>query len=406
MADQKYGAEQAFTAARKSVHDEIDRIFDAAMDTFGIPPGTGVFDRRVLCPIDMMLHAVECESGEAMDPSRINSLAERGWFSFYVSDYTGETVTGVPQYVLSRIALFLKLEKRGYKDAELRPFAEYEDAMVADIYTADELAYRDDDLEILLTTYRSQAQSLENSLRVIDDPAWQPDSGSWSVGRDRAEYEKELKLLRPSIARFEAYQDFGIPSAEERRVALAAFRIRWLDEFVRISMIESERQQLEAGYSFFIVFDPRATRNWPIPEEFAPPGAIDWSETLRRPWVAEAEPQIIRFPGLVIEDGEVRLLGSPSPSRYQELWREYDLEGFYRARAELRDETVCFHCFGELPKPANPRKKFCSESCRNAAKQKRFRERRPLRDLEHKRRYYSSLKEIKEHRNDLAPPQT
>jgi hypothetical protein len=366
------------------------------MDTFGVPPLIASFDRRVLYPIDMVPHMLECETGETLDPSRINELAERGWFSLLVSDHTGEAVTGVPQYVLSRIGLFLKLEKRGYRDAELRAFTDYEDAMVEDIYTTDELAYEDDDLVLLLNIYGAQAEILENSIRVIDDPKWQPESGGWRSGGDRATYENELRVLRRSINTLESYTKRGIPPGEERRVAKAAFHVRWWDEFVRISMTEQDRQPLEAGYSFFIMFDRSATQSWPPPEKYVPPGAIDWPATLRRPWVAESDPQIIRLPGLVVEDGDVRLLGSANPTRYQELWREYDLEGMHRARAEALEQTLCLHCFDELPKPVNPRKKFCSESCRNAAKQKRFRERRPMRDLEHKRRYYSSLPEIKE----------
>jgi len=54
-------------------------------------------------------------------------------------------------------------------------------------------------------------------------------------------------------------------------------------------------------------------------------------------------------------------------------------------------QRVCPHCLTPIPDGADHRRRYCDESCRRAAKQKRYRERHPDRVIETQQRYWNSL---------------
>lgn len=367
----------------------LDTLFDVAMEAVGMPPFTSRFDTRVLLPLDMLPDLVERECGETFEVGRAAEVRSAGWFR--VLEHDGGM--GVPLYVASRIGLFLKLEAMGYRHHELREFAEFEDEMVENVYAAAELAYVDDDVELLIGEHELRLLHAENSLRAAREPGWVPDTGPVSSGGDAAVLAEEIESRRRSLQTLRRYRENGLPEAARMRVARAAYHVRQGNELARIMMLEADRVRVAAGFSFFISFEG-GFAPWPSEDGFDPPFPIDWQSTVRRPWFAEEPNRRVFLPGLIIEGDEVRMTSPLPPPKYDELWRLYGLDAFFRERASMLAIRLCLNCLGALDESADPRRRYCSEACRNAAKQRRFRKNNPRRDLEHKRRYYSSLPEL------------
>ena len=94
--------------------------------------------------------AVKGETGELIDVEGLRARAAEGWFQLLkvAGDEQGED--GAPLYVPSRVGLFLKLEREGYGADELRLIAEQEEWAVDNMYTVDDMAYVDDDLDTVI----------------------------------------------------------------------------------------------------------------------------------------------------------------------------------------------------------------------------------------------------------------
>ena len=65
----------------------------------------------------------------------------------------------------SRIGVLLKLERNGYSQSELRMVAEYEDWLVENILTTEDLAYSDDDLETLVLHAKARSDGTDGLVR-------------------------------------------------------------------------------------------------------------------------------------------------------------------------------------------------------------------------------------------------
>jgi predicted nucleic acid-binding Zn ribbon protein len=79
------------------------------------------------------------------------------------------------------------------------------------------------------------------------------------------------------------------------------------------------------------------------------------------------------------------------PAEYGALWKKNDLDGYLDRWTKLKGERRCFNCFGALPEDSHDRRRFCGEKCRNAAKQRRLRERNPEAVERTQKRYWESV---------------
>jgi hypothetical protein len=369
----------------------VDETFEAAKTATGHPPRWGFCDRTKLVPLDSIPYFVYNETGCTLPEDRIDEIAASGWFR--VEEHEGER--GVPMAICLRIGLLLELEEKGYTRSELRDFAEFEDDMIDGVYTTDELEYRDDDVDLLIANTQNQFKVLKNSLRVLEEPSWQPDEGGWTIGPKKPELVSDLKRTRTFLDQLLMIRRKGMGPKTREEIERMAFRVRALDDVIRIGMLTGDHKQVRAGYSFFVVFK-KYFKPINVHDEFEQGHEIDWARTVRRPWFAEGPDRVIRLPGMILEGDQAKLVGPTTPTRYTELFNEYDLGNYFAERARMLEQRVCIHCFAALPTDCNERKKYCGDECRNAAKQKRFRSARPLRALEHQRKYYSTLPEIKE----------
>jgi hypothetical protein len=158
---------------------------------------------------------------------------------------------------------------------------------------------------------------------------------------------------------------------------------------IRLNLVEEDRAQLRQGYSPSVQFSKCSSRPF---QEYTFEG-IRWDSTLRCAIAHDESPTgpIIRIPGFVLRGEHVGTPKTMRPTEYGKLWKEYDLDGYLQAWARLSGGRLCANCLEPLSPSANDKKKFCGEKCRNAAKQRRFREQNPVAAEKAQRTYWGSI---------------
>lgn len=365
-----------------------DRLFELARE-LGVPPlGFAVFDKRVLLPLDQLAEMVTTESTAGADSLAVpvettQRYAEAGLFPLLPRDGVADDL-GFPLYVPSRIKALFALESQGWTMAELHRVAESEEMTIDWILAADDLAYEDDDVALVVRNLEEERRRDEDLLAYIEagprasdpPPRHEPGATAASVAARLASTGRRIELLRSG----------SLSAATLESVARVAYRIRVRDEGIRLFMFEKDRAVLKAGVSPWIAF---CKTSWTPERPFSFEG-ISWASTVRQPAVGEDdEPLPVRLPGVVLRDGEVTLTSVATPHEYGRIWREYALDDYFRERAEARSERVCHHCLKALAPMAKATRLYCSATCRQAAKMQRFRQNSPLKHMAIQERYWT-----------------
>jgi hypothetical protein len=203
--------------------ETVDKMFEAEQQ-FGIPIVFAHFDRRALLSFEQVAREVEQVTGEPLTLEDLTSMGARGWIPILSNANDMTAGIGLPLYTSSRIVLLLKLEHNGFPASELRALAKWEEATIDEVLTADDLAYLDDDLEIVIRYMRDMfllAEEQGKDTITID-------SSGMAVPRDQFERK---------IQRYEQFQVEGIPETHKRLVAKMAFRLRAVNEMVRFELL-------------------------------------------------------------------------------------------------------------------------------------------------------------------------
>jgi hypothetical protein len=213
----------------------LDQWFKGGSE-YGSPIGFGSFDKRVLLSLEQAAWEVSRATGESIPSEALTNMAARGWIPLLSHEDNPEAEPGVPLYVPSRIEFLFALERQGYSADELRVIAESEEQTIDYILTTDELTYTDDDLGIII-------QHMECILRDTEKDGRSSVTVDWSsriVTRER--YERTFCM-------FQRFQHEGIPGRYQDAIVRDAFRIRALNECIRVWLCEQDRAKTRAGYS-------------------------------------------------------------------------------------------------------------------------------------------------------------
>jgi hypothetical protein len=303
-------------------------------------------------------------------------MAGLGWLPLLPGAGDDGTEEGAPLYVPDRVALFLKLQAQGYTTDELRVIADAEEFLIDNILTTGDLAYVEDDLETLLLYTQARLFALEHTTK----------NDSKGVPIDRT---AEVERARREVEFTKCLQANGVPERLTARIPQKAFRVRALNEIQRVILYESDRAQVTAEYSPFVVC---SSGSWSYTEGVKG-GPINWDVTVKSALTygdSSAVPPI-RVPGFLLQGDRVASTRTFRPAEYAQRWRELDLDAYLECWAELRGERRCLNCFSALLSDADDRKRFCNDKCRNAAKQRRHRERNPDSVERAQQRYWQSL---------------
>lgn len=365
-----------------------NQMYDWSMKEWGQPIALAVFDKRTLVPLEQLGEFVQRESGKAVPESVLRTYVDERLIPVLPGAGPDRDQLGFPLYAPSRIGLFVDLQDQGYSLAELKKIAEFEESMIDCVFTVDDLAYEDDDVQLLLAHAQEQVENCSCRLRQLTDPERPLPSDNRAA--DTAEAEERLASARAAIEALNSIVPERLTDARRDKIARAAFQVRMLNEVIRNTSLESDRAKVRAGYSPWVLFQSEST-SWVDGKPIHTFGRIMWDATVRDGFVLdEKDGAGVRLPGLHLVGTRVTLTDGVSPTDYEHRWREYDLEGYFQARAKLLAKRACLHCSRALPDGADQRKRYCNERCRQSAKQKRFRNRHPEKVIAINERYWSS----------------
>ena len=346
--------------------------FDEAVSAMqGLGMQFAIFDRRVMLPLDQLVSSVQAEAGETVTIGDLRTLGNDGLIPL--------TDEGAPLYVPSRVGLLLELAREGYSSSEVRDIAESEEATIDEILTTDELAYIDDDLDLLINTCTEMVEHCSH------------------VSRDELSPEQVEKLnnYEQFLVKLRRYKAMGLPESRKGAIADAAFEQRAKNEMIRVMMLDQDRARIRAGYSPSVCAS--ASRYDALQDS---PGLfeasvmrINWEWTIKSALARydEVSSPRIRVPSFLLEGDRVAPTDTLTPSRYKALWEQHDLDGYLLAWSEISGERCCLNCLSVLDTDGSSARRYCGERCRNAAKQRRFRKRNPAANYENQRKYWTSL---------------
>lgn len=352
----------------------IDRMFDLGQE-HGNAVIFALFDKRVLLPLEQLPHAVEAETAERTTPRDLERMATLGWFPLLTREGSdGER--GAPLYAPSRIGQFLKLAREGYADAELAAFASYEETMIDEVFTTDDLAYIDDDLDAIIAHTAGVLEAKKHGERRHADGTLVDESD-------------EIALAQKYLAFYQRLKGHGIPAQTAQKVARHAFRVRAQNDMIRVMLLKGDRDKVEARYSPWVLSSrSRCTR-----DDGYRAFEINWDWTLRSALAhMDGDPAPpIRVPGFLLRGDQITSLRTLRPRAYEDAWKELDLDEYLQVWATLKGERRCLACLAAIPNDAPERRRYCSERCRNAEKQRRHRVRNPEAVERAQKKYWESI---------------
>jgi len=187
-----------------------------------------------------------------------------------------------------------------------------------------------------------------------------------------------------------------LPEGFQKAWKKILFRLRFVDEVIRLQEAQRMVVQLELGYSPEVKFDGWSQRGAELTLTH-----LNWRSTLvqwRRSRIEGARFPL-RTPDFNLTERGLELLGTPSPAQYESLFTRYRLEDLFRElkrmRSDLWEPTVatgtvaCPQCGTSFVRKV-PSKVYCTDACRTRAKSQRYRDRDPERARLNQARYWSS----------------
>lgn len=324
----------------------------------------GIFDKRVLLPLSQLPECVLGETNEALPSERLDRLVGEGWVPRLRLEDGHEP--GFPLYVASRVGLFLQLERQGYSPSELRAIASHEEEYIDNILVAEDSPYLDDDSETLLNQWRYELAVSEARLEHVLERK-NPPTGYETP----EELNQQIARLRRSIDFLEAHPEESMTAELKKKTARMAHRVRFFNEYMRVMLLNQLRDQVRAGYSPYLHF---RSASW---SSDGPPvfGPVMWELVLDGPWTWEGDVPI-RLPGLLLKGDQVIHTRVLRPAEYEECWKRFDLDRYFRLLARRRGERRCPQCHALLPPGTHELRQYCSPECRANAKMQRYRDRR------------------------------
>jgi len=274
------------------------------------------------------------------------------------------------------MGLFMKLARGGYADAELSAFASYEEMMIDEVFTADDLAYIDDDLDALIVQTGAVLHAKTHCERRRAD-------GSL------VDLSAEVETAEQYLAFLRRLKTNGIPPKTAPKIARHVYRVRAFNDMTRVMLLDGDRTKIEAGYSPWVV---AGRSGWGEDGAYTGTGIL-WEPTVRSALAhMDADPAPpIRVPGFLLNGDRVAPVETMRPRMYEERWKAVDLDGYLQAWARVKGERRCLACLSSLPTDSDGKRRYCSERCRNAEKQRRHRERNPDAVERAQKKYWDSI---------------
>jgi len=236
-------------------------------------------------------------------------------------------------------------------------------------------------------------------VEVFRGKAEYSDAQGNALGRERlAQIQNEQ---RENLAQWELIRDFvdgraeaELPEGFQKTWRKLLFRLRFVDEVIRLQSAQRMVVQLEQGYSPEVEFDGWSQRGAELTLTH-----LNWRSTLlqwRRSRI-EGNRFPLRTPDFNLTEQGLELVGKPSPSEYQALFTCYRLGDLFCELERMGDDlwkpalpigiVTCPQCGTNFVRKVTS-KVYCTASCRARAKSQRYRDRDPERARLNQARYW------------------
>jgi hypothetical protein len=136
--------------------------------------------------------------------------------------------------------------------------------VIDSILAAGDLAYVEDDLETLLLYEQARIDSLEHG--------WREDAQGV-----RIDSTDDLERARREVRYLQDLKAKGVPDRLRERIEKHAFRVRALNDMIRVHLVEMDRAKVTAGYSLCVV---GVGESWSPAEGFKA-GRTMWEPTVK-----------------------------------------------------------------------------------------------------------------------------
>ena len=350
--------------------------------------GIGLFDKGRLVTWREIAEAFVQENVEAPTFEDIIRYATRELIPIHSkTDYPGGV--GFPPYVSSRIKFLSEIENKGWYEEELRDIADYEE------WTIDnhQKPYINNDIDLLIQHAESFSKWWSAYFKFQYD-RWNQDSGSqpdWWEDETK-NFQEQLDENERRISLLKQFRDFGIPTEYQNELRDSAFDIRSSDESACKLAIQGIRSMVSKGFSPYIIFREYIVA---IPidiSDYTPSNSVNWSVTISLVTaLLKNEIPLFRVPGFLLQGEKILSTETILPNEYKELWEEYNFDEYLSELSKIQGNKRCQYCMKKLDSSSDKRRMYCSDQCRNAAKQKRYRERNPDAVIKHTNKYWFNL---------------
>lgn len=295
----------------------------------------------------------------------------------------------------ARLAKELQVTGR-YSDAELQHiFSEWNEFL--EILSVDDFAYDNMDVD----DYESWRWRTREMTRFFADDIVRMDNGFCPVPAEqleahKADARKQYADWLRTRDYFATRSDTDLKPRQHEGWRKALHEIRFSDEMSRLMMAQPFKAQIEQGYSIEVSFRGWETKNF-TETTFR---SIDWRSTLERFKGTRNEGKAfpLRTPDFNLTERGLELLNNPSPEAYKELHERYRLDELFALVAErgaalwecelsATGRGPCAECNAVFERTTS-RRQYCSERCRNRAKNRRWRENDPERARRAQAKHY------------------
>jgi hypothetical protein len=278
-----------------------------------------------------------------------------------------------------------------YSDSELRHFVESWNEKIectVEVIPYDKLG--GDEYIVYCAHVEKEIEDLQRHKKMLEHVGAGCDSSVREFDQQLASWEKTAEWLARC-------RSSDISQDVRQRISRRLFRLRMMNEIVRISDVGTMRGAILQGYSPEVVF----SRYESSLTDFRPI-AVNWHFTLSQVQASRSRGKDfpLRTPEFDLTETGFRLRKPLRPDEYGHLFETYGLDQLQAEIQRLANElwhppsldantSLCPECGIRFPKVSAARR-YCSDRCRSRAKQQRWRDRDPERARQSIARYWST----------------
>jgi hypothetical protein len=370
----------------------LDQWYERSTALDGAPICFGLFDVELCAGLDIGWLAQQVISFGVTE-QELKELVDSGIVRTWI-DPRGNS--GFLLFTPEQVKTLKSLQKLGrYSVEELRHTMSSWDA---DIECTIEVVPYDDPKIAEIEHYRRRIdEHIDETKRQIGYFNQEPALDTEGRQKHVEHFNDQLRRCERAAALINSWDAAALTPEMQSRLDRRLFRMRFADEWVRVSNANKFRCAMIQGYSPEVLFSSYSEGADGFTFD-----RIDWKTTLRtvKQLRATGKNFPLRTPDFDLSEKGMVLHTQLAPEAYARMYERYQVGDMAKAIDEMGQDlwdppaqeldgascAECGHSFSRGPAA----KQYCSAKCRSRAKQRRYRERDPERARLAQARYWKS----------------